>query len=109
MTFASWSSTIRMVAFRISAASSMAVPDRCTGFCGVQQGDVERVHELMDADWLGKVTEETCFEPFFDIAWHRIRRQRQHRNVCGGRVLAQALEGPVTADARQVDVHQDDV
>src|SRR5438067_11562856 len=98
MTLASWSSTIRMAAFRISAASSMAVPGGCivisllalssrlrgAAFGGVQQGDVERIHEFMHTDRLGQVTEETSFHSFFNVTWHGIRRQRQDRDMGRG-------------------------
>jgi len=73
------------------------------------ESNIERLHEFPDADRLGEVTEETGLKAFFDIPWNGIGRQCQHGNVGRQRVILENLQGAVAADARKVNVHQDDI
>ena len=71
------------------------------------QRDVQRVHELVDLDGLGQVVEESGLEASLDIAGHRVGAQRDDRDMRRRRVGAQDFHGLDSADAGQVDVHQD--
>src|SRR5206468_8522232 len=100
-TLAGRSSTIRILALRISEASSMCVR-------GVQ-GGVQRRHELRDLDRFGEIGEESRLEAFRDVAWHRIGAEGHDGNVGRRRVVAQDLHRFDPADPGEIDVHQDHV
>src|ERR1017187_1893622 len=68
---------------------------------------VQRLHELMDPDWFGEVSEESSLQAFLDVAWHGIGTKGNHRNARGSRVVAKDSQGFDPTDARQIDVHQD--
>src|ERR1017187_2115088 len=71
------------------------------------QSSVQRMHELIDLDWFGEIAEESCLQTLLDVAWHSVRAEGNHGNVRRGRVYAQDFQGFHTADAGQIDVHQD--
>src|ERR1700693_645869 len=100
-TLAGRSSTIKTLALRISAASSMWLP-------GLERR-VQSLHELLDLDRLGEIREESRLEALLDIAWHRIGAEGDDGDVRGRRIVAQDLQGVDTADPGQIDVHEDHV
>jgi len=57
----------------------------------------------------GPATEiQTRFlQALLDVAGHCVRTERNHGDVRRGRVYAQDFQGFHTADAGQIDVHQD--
>src|SRR5687767_10843894 len=71
--------------------------------------DVQRLHELGDLDGLGQVTEKSGLESSLDVPWHRIRAERDHRDVRGLDVIPEDLQGLDSADAGQIDVHENHV
>src|SRR5665647_25424 len=110
-TLASRSSTTRILAFRMSVGLTI---DLCPDSYGERgplssefQGDIQRLHELIDLDWLGEIPEEPGLQTLLDVARHGVGAEGHHRDVRRGRVLAKNSQGFDAADARQVDVHQD--
>src|ERR1051326_6208886 len=103
-TWASCSSTIRTLAFRISAGLTM------TGVSpGKFQCHGQRAHELVDPDGLGEIPEESRLQAVLDVPGDRVRAEGEDWDVLSRRVVAQNLHGFDAADAGQADVHQDDV
>src|SRR3972149_11709099 len=68
---------------------------------------VQHIYELIDLDWFGEIPEESCLQALFDVAWHCICTEGNDGDVRRGWVFAQDLQGFDTANARQIDVHQD--
>src|SRR5205085_10811371 len=100
-TLAGWSSTTRILAARRAEASRIDVR-------GFERG-VEGLQELRDLDRLREVGKESGHEAFCDVAWHRIGTEGDDGNVSGRRIVVQDLHRLDSADAGQVDVHQDHV
>src|SRR5580693_1182985 len=102
-TLASLSSTTRILAFRISAAVTMALNPSLFALmdllCREFQRYVQRGHELIHLDWFGQVPEESGLKAFFNVARHCIRTQSNNRNVGGGRIGAKDPERFDAADA----------
>src|SRR5215213_5954044 len=70
---------------------------------------VEHFHEFVDFDRLGQIAEESRLQSLVDVAGNGVRADGDDRNVSRRLVLAQDRQRLDSADARQVDVHEDDV
>src|SRR5262249_46246813 len=65
--------------------------------------------DLARAEWLGDVAVATGFQRFRFVARECIGRDRDDRDVLGGRIGADAARRLVAVEHRQLDVHQDQV
>src|ERR1700761_5718330 len=97
-TLASLSSTIRILALRMSLSLSI----------GEFQRDVERVHKLLDLDRLRKIPKESGLQAFLDVSRHCVGAESYDRDVGCSLVLTKNLQGFDAADPGQIDIHQDD-
>src|SRR5687767_13439867 len=104
---ASLSSTTRILAFKISADLTMAFDS--LGLACEFQGNVQRIYELIHLDRLCEISEESCSQTLFDVPRHRICAESNHGYVRSGRVFAKDFQSVDTADAGQIDIHQDHV
>src|ERR1039457_5564933 len=111
MTLAARSSTIRILAFRISAGPTMVVGLDSLGAIRLLPGEIQRyvhrMHELTDLDWLGQIAEEPRLQALLDVARHCICAEGDNWNMGRRRVFAKESQGFDATDAGQIDVHQD--
>src|SRR6185369_8634511 len=108
---ASLSSTTRILAFRISDALTMPFVLISFGLAGRLsrefERNVQRFHELIDLDRFGEIPEKSCQHTLLNVAWHRIGAEGNDGDVRRRRIFAKDFQSFDTADAGQIDVHQD--
>src|SRR5687768_600847 len=108
-TLAALSSTMRMLALRISATFIINL-FLVVGWCvcgGEFESDVERVHKIFHFYRLGEIAEEARVNALLDVTRHGVRAESDDRNVRRSGVITQNLHRFQAADSRQVDVHED--
>src|SRR4051812_39289263 len=105
-TFASLSSTTRILAFRISVELIMRFRLDSSGLSSrlrrELQRDVQGLHELMNPDGLGEISEEPGLQALFNVARHCVGADGDDGDVCGGRVRSKDPQGVDAADTRQI-------
>ena len=77
--------------------------------CGLIQPDAQQRQQLVGVDRLGDVVARAGLEALLAVALHRLRGQRDHREVLPLGALADAAQRLVAVHLRHHDVHQDDV
>src|ERR1700685_4513158 len=101
-----------MLELRMSAALNimllLAAGDGRLGFREVQRY-IQRIQEFVDLDRFGEIAEESCLQTLLDIAGYGIGTERDDRDARRDRILGEDSQRFDTADAWQIDVHEDDV
>src|SRR5687768_11939213 len=105
--FTSLSSTIRILAFKIS--DKLTMPFALTSFAHRLfrefQRCIQRTHELIHLYWLGEIAEESSLQTLFDITWNCIRAESDDGNVRRRRILAKDFQSFDPTDTWKIDVH----
>ena len=70
---------------------------------------VQGIHKFIDLDGFGEIAEESCLQSFLDIAGHGIGTEGNDGDMRRCRVFAQDFQRLDSADAGQIDVHQDHI
>src|SRR5258706_9767789 len=106
-TLASRSSTIRILAARISDRSTIHwFLHLIHPAFYIFQRHIQRLHELIDLDGLGEIAEESRLQARLDVPRYRVGAECEDRDVSRCRVVAQDHHGLGAADAGQIDIHQ---
>ena len=73
---------------------------------GAFQRHAQRLHELVDLDWLGEISEESSLQPLLDVARHGIGAESDNRRVRRRRLAAQNLQRFESGNIGQIDIHK---
>src|SRR5580704_3698345 len=70
------------------------------------QRDFQRIHKLIDFDWLSQILEKSSLQASLDVARHCVGAESNHWDVGGRRIFVKDFESFETADSGKIDIHE---